>query len=1097
MANKEGLLSVLTSLALLSAAASAKAAPQLRFQVDQKGDFVLLGNTLAHECAGGTPAVPAPVVGTATCSGSNQSDSSPDVFWRADAPADGQASADSTVSAAQARSTAVLMLPSGARVTYARIYWAGYLQAGGADTALRIERPSVGLDSIVNSNVSYTQPVGGGFWYQSTADVTALVAARGAGAYRVSEVGSVSLPGFDSENPVVAWSMAVFYELNTEPLRNLALFDGLDQVESGSPQAVTLTGFLVPNAGFDAKLGVVTYEGEAQLPGDSLVFNGTTLSNGINPANNFFNGSRSHLGQPVSNPGDLPRLTGGPRSMSGIDLDVVDVTGEVGAGDTSASISATSNQDRYLLAIFVTSVSTFKPSFETSNKTFLDVNGGAIRPGDQIEYTVTITNTGNDTSANTVMNDPLPSGVTFVPGSLQILSGPNAGRKTDASGDDQGEYLAATRTVRARIGTGANATQGGALTVGQSSLVKFRVVLGSSADGTISNQAIITGAGSRGAPPSDFPTDGNGGGPGTPPTDFPVDDCATDADCRTPGLLRCNQSSRPRTCVGCVTSTHCTNAARPDCNATTHVCECATGAGTCVDTDGDGISDGRERQIGTNPDDADSDDDGATDGEELNPGTDTDGDGLINALDPDSDDDGLFDGTEMGKGCTNPATDLAKGDCRADADPATGTDPLDADTDDGGAIDGSEDANLDGRVDSGETNPTSGNAADDGSISDGDGDGLSDAVERFLGSNPNDADTDDDGARDGDENNPSSDTDGDGLINVRDVDSDDDGLFDGTEQGNNCDDPATDATKGHCRPDGDEGSTKTSAVDPDTDNGGARDGSEDANLNGAVDAGERNPNPGRGADDTRIQDRDGDGLSDGLETRIGTNPNDADSDDDGVPDGEEPNPSDDHDGDGKINPLDEDSDGDGLFDGTELGKGCSNPATDASKNVCKADADAGATTTISIDADTDRGGARDGDEDSDRDGVVDPGERDPNDPRDDLGTPPDGGADGGTGSGGGASVDGGAGTGGGIGAGGAAGLGGNSGGTSGGAPNGGVSGDAGADHPNAADATGVLEGGGCACALPVRRAPALSALALLGLAGAWVLRRRSLRGESS
>jgi len=33
---------------------------------------------------------------------------------------------------------------------------------------------------------------------------------------------------------------------------------------------VTLTGFLVPTAGFDAKLGVITYEGDDVNSGDSL-----------------------------------------------------------------------------------------------------------------------------------------------------------------------------------------------------------------------------------------------------------------------------------------------------------------------------------------------------------------------------------------------------------------------------------------------------------------------------------------------------------------------------------------------------------------------------------------------------------------------------------------------------------------------------------------------------------------------------------------------------------------------------------------------------------------------------------------------------------
>jgi clumping factor A len=172
MANRYWFPSGLTSVALLAVAAGTHAAPQLRLQVDQKGDFVLLGNTMGHECAGGTPAVPAPVVGTVACTGANQTDSSPDIFWRADAPADGQASADANVTADQARSTAVLVLPTGARVTHARIYWAGYLQSGSADTSVRIERPSAGLNSVVTANASYTQPVGSGFWYQSTAEHT-------------------------------------------------------------------------------------------------------------------------------------------------------------------------------------------------------------------------------------------------------------------------------------------------------------------------------------------------------------------------------------------------------------------------------------------------------------------------------------------------------------------------------------------------------------------------------------------------------------------------------------------------------------------------------------------------------------------------------------------------------------------------------------------------------------------------------------------------------------------------------------------------------------------------------------------------------------
>ena len=403
----------------------------------------------------------------------------------------------------------------------------------------------------------------------------------------------------------------------------------------------------------------------------------------------------------------------------------------------------------------------------------------------------------------------------------------------------------------------------------------------------------------------------------------------------------------------------------------------------CVDSDGDGVFDSVEISLGSNPNDADSDDDGVPDGAEVDPQADTDGDGLINLLDPDSDNDGLYDGTELGLGCASPGTDLSKHHCVPDADNgATKTDPLKADSDGGGARDGSEDWNLNGKVDVGETDPSG--ADDDASVVDSDGDKLGDKLEAFLHSNPMDADSDDDGVLDGDEANPADDTDGDGLVCLLDADSDNDGLFDGTEVGNSCLDPATDQAAGRCRPDANHGVTKTSAVKRDTDGGGASDGSEDANLNGLVDSGETDPT--KGADDSKVVDSDGDGLSDKLEAKIGGDPHDADTDDDGLLDGDEANPSEDTDHDGVANIADPDSDGDGLFDGTELGKGCSDPDTDVTRSVCISDADP-ATVTCPLNHDTDYGGALDGAEDIDHDGAKGAIERDPLDAADDQNEP--------------------------------------------------------------------------------------------------------------
>lgn len=121
------------------------------------------------------------------------------------------------------------------------------------------------------------------------------------------------------------------------------------------------------------------------------------------------------------------------------------------------------------------------------------------------------------------------------------------------------------------------------------------------------------------------------------------------------------------------------------------------------DADGDGLGSAAELAAGTDPADADTDDDGLHDGADGL--EDTDGDGVIDALDCDSDGDTLLDGTEAGIWERGADTSLATGCFMADLWPLATTDPDDADTDGGGLADGREDLDGNGRTDAGETDP--------------------------------------------------------------------------------------------------------------------------------------------------------------------------------------------------------------------------------------------------------------------------------------------------------------------------------------------------------------------------------------------------------
>jgi len=191
----------------------------------------------------------------------------------------------------------------------------------------------------------------------------------------------------------------------------------------------------------------------------------------------------------------------------------------------------------------------FLPVFTTSSKSVLDVNGGATLAGNVLNYTVVVANSGNDSSVATVALDALPMQLTYVAESLVINSGAGTGPQTDAPGDDQCDFDGPTATVRCRLGTGADATQGGSLAAGESTSFSFLVTVNMGAMGTVSNQALISAAGMMGAPSSDTPTDGDTMTAGAQPTAVVVDQCDSDALCAEPAP-HCSTSS-PRQCEVC------------------------------------------------------------------------------------------------------------------------------------------------------------------------------------------------------------------------------------------------------------------------------------------------------------------------------------------------------------------------------------------------------------------------------------------------------------------------------------------------------------------------------------------------------------------
>ncbi len=385
--------------------ADLSAAPSQRYKEDVNGDMMMFGNTMGRDCASG---VPNPVVGTVGTCGSSTSDSGIDIYWRSDSPASGQAEADNGITAAQARSKAVFQMPAGAVVEYARLYWSAQGSTSSADLEVTLTSPD-GANTTITADDSWTNTYDSSDFYQSTADVTALLKLKGQGAYTLSGMNMEGINGTTNHTSYGAWTIVVVYALASDPPRNITLFDGFDRVTDGVNANGTISGFLVPNAGYQAKLYLVAYEGDQSISGDSFRFNNVALSDDLNTSTNFFNGTRGNLGTAVTVVGDLPQLTGGTGSMGGVDMDVVDVTSRVGAGDTSATFSARSTGDLYYLGVFGLSISTVAPNYSTSTKTQEFLDPLPLTPGEKIKYTITATNTGNDTAPGRSSHRPATS----------------------------------------------------------------------------------------------------------------------------------------------------------------------------------------------------------------------------------------------------------------------------------------------------------------------------------------------------------------------------------------------------------------------------------------------------------------------------------------------------------------------------------------------------------------------------------------------------------------------------------------------------------------------------------------------------------------
>lgn len=447
-----------------------------RFQTTQKGGIVYLAN-VAVGCSSNPQTSGGACQTAATSSAPGASANNNDfnqVYVDVDVDASTfQSSSDS------------LALPNCSQITWAGLYWGATGNAATAPTRNNIKikvnngaYQNISADNAQLNTTGYTS-------YHDFKDITAIVKAAGTNARFT--VANIPFVNNGTSNQWGSWTIVVVYGNQLQRMKQLTVFDGLANVSGSNVVNVPISGFLTPPTGpVNFELGTYVHDGDAGLTGDQMLFSGNggpfiNISDAMNPSSNVFNSTVTNNG--VATPFRKPLLG----NTMGLDADIFNPNNSsknyLSNSNTNATLRLTTGGETYLVQEISTAIDVYEPDLRVDKKVRdrfgVDKYLGTVAPGDTLEYTITVYNIGSDTSINTFVTDSLPRTAKYVAGSSRITFGPNTGIKTDAAGDDQVDYNAATNKFTIRVGNGANTATGGK--VGNSStgidstVIKFKV----------------------------------------------------------------------------------------------------------------------------------------------------------------------------------------------------------------------------------------------------------------------------------------------------------------------------------------------------------------------------------------------------------------------------------------------------------------------------------------------------------------------------------------------------------------------------------------------------------------------------------------------
>ncbi|MFN3790619.1 DUF6701 domain-containing protein [Massilia sp.] len=292
------------------------------------------------------------------------------------------------VSSAQAG----LSLPSEASIVSATLYWAG---TGAIDAEVSMNGTAV----RAAADRRYSSSIDGFTYFAAAADVTSLAQGKTSFSFAglTVDTSDTYCSKKQKENSMVAgFALAVVYAHKNERYRTVNVYEGLQAIKYNSV-TVKMPDYTPPagNTG-SGRFGYIVWEGDktGNQKGDEVRFAGELLRGEpfIQKQNAFNSKSGANADE----------------NSLGIDFDVVNLPAPP-ARPIDANAVFTTESDRVLLGAAIVALPS-KPADLSIRKT----QAGEFKLGNEITYTLTVSNEGARADAQVQVTDTLPAALAYV-----------------------------------------------------------------------------------------------------------------------------------------------------------------------------------------------------------------------------------------------------------------------------------------------------------------------------------------------------------------------------------------------------------------------------------------------------------------------------------------------------------------------------------------------------------------------------------------------------------------------------------------------------------------------------------------------------------